>query len=1246
MKFVVRSDPFKDIRPFIEHLWITRTNMCRNLYPDEFPRGTKEKHATKEQEDEFILRHFSADDLHEQGGRFLKQVLYSIAKYNEDNVLSRAAAWAEQYESFYANPGMSVSQIRNVLDEHQGAYFPDSFLSRAVLVINYALKHLRDIQDKESTNGTATERVSPPHAAIRPRSGPGEVPQHEQAFFDAARQASFVPGHLASNTLPPSVQNHQQNYMAGPPQSEHIRHGPSLLHGQSRGNRGTPRPSQRQENRGRHRRSSGSMHSPQLPMGPMVPLQQMMPINTATGFPDFDPSVSGFVDAPPGYSPASYQMPLDDRFAPLNMHANTDYYPPISYVRAPKPRMLLSNGYAGDLDTHFQHQIPGSFNQHDSRSSFQTPNSPRIVDPHSFSRFPDERYSHQRPHVSYGSRGGHRSSFNSGRIRRSSVRSGDGWQGQRESRPFEGPQRRAHSDRAYLAQERRYEMRENRSQSDISGEHGYPPQRNQRQPQAFSSVPDTDPDWSCGPDFIGQRRVDVNTLVMTNLQPGFSGNAISYPVHANMFRFPTHADANNALGIRSMTFDGVPVTLRVPFKFWKATDNKYFPPAQARQYIESGDWYRSRIGNHGFSVSENYQLQESGMSEHSTANSEAANQPPTSQFVSTNERCDPNLSAPVFEESATSDVDDTGAPFGGYSGPVLPSLSEASTPQKYSAVAQSILDAGVDDEQASQTGPLSVSDVTSTGATPVVEDVSVESASPSTQRASSPLNAAMIEKCQVNKESPSEDYSSVSDSNKRGDSSPKEDADDSFQTAAETPEPSTRIITPRSTPAEAEKSGFEETRDATPTLKLPAEKAISTTHSSASITESDDNASISTASQSLASSLQASDKTATLRSGPKQTESLSPFARQAQAKKKDRRSKPVKSKNKTKTDLEQEEPAKAGATISASLAEYGEKDGSQPLKSEQKSETEPEQSKQVKVEIPTHAGPTGDDTKHLKNDVSEPADPEKETNVGPINLEKAETDFSKIKTVLQGSKEAEINTPSDTIIRDKRAVHSENNDPRKPKVTVDEEKHRAPNALQTREVVSKGDQKTISTLSSVTALLTGALSSMSSSKSKAEELTAQTSTTTQSDDGGSTAVTQPGVITSTTTKKPKKNKRKKKSKNTAPVREEDVSSTETLAHETPAGSPISSKASTQPHYPTGGALCERTNMLDNTLSSLGITEGSVVELGPNSVGYRATNAGSTRENLNLRGVEGEVEKSRRKMQEMAEKEALLKMRKG
>lgn len=181
---VVRSDPFKDIRPFIEHLWITRTNMCRNLYPDEFPRGTKEKHATKEQEDEFILRHFSADDLHEQGGRFLKQVLYSIAKYNEDNVLSRAAAWAEQYESFYANPGMSVSQIRNVLDEHQGAYFPDSFLSRAVLVINYALKHLRDIQDKESTNGTATERVSPPHAATRPRSGPVDLLQHEQAFFD------------------------------------------------------------------------------------------------------------------------------------------------------------------------------------------------------------------------------------------------------------------------------------------------------------------------------------------------------------------------------------------------------------------------------------------------------------------------------------------------------------------------------------------------------------------------------------------------------------------------------------------------------------------------------------------------------------------------------------------------------------------------------------------------------------------------------------------------------------------------------------------------------------------------------------------------------------------------------------------------------------------------------------------------------------------------------------------------------
>ena len=55
---IVRSDPFADLEPFIQHLWITQGEMCREIYPDQFPRG-KTGNATKEEEDEFLLRYFS-----------------------------------------------------------------------------------------------------------------------------------------------------------------------------------------------------------------------------------------------------------------------------------------------------------------------------------------------------------------------------------------------------------------------------------------------------------------------------------------------------------------------------------------------------------------------------------------------------------------------------------------------------------------------------------------------------------------------------------------------------------------------------------------------------------------------------------------------------------------------------------------------------------------------------------------------------------------------------------------------------------------------------------------------------------------------------------------------------------------------------------------------------------------------------------------------------------------------------------
>jgi hypothetical protein len=151
---IARSDPFSDLRPFIKHLWESRQAMCCNIYPDEFPRGTEGKGATKDEEDEFLLRYFSASDLHMQGGRFLKQVLYSIARFNEGNVLNCAAQWASEYKISHLDPGMDAARIRQILDGYHSVSHPDSFLSRVVLVISYGLHQLRQGQ-----NGTTASSL-------------------------------------------------------------------------------------------------------------------------------------------------------------------------------------------------------------------------------------------------------------------------------------------------------------------------------------------------------------------------------------------------------------------------------------------------------------------------------------------------------------------------------------------------------------------------------------------------------------------------------------------------------------------------------------------------------------------------------------------------------------------------------------------------------------------------------------------------------------------------------------------------------------------------------------------------------------------------------------------------------------------------------------------------------------------------------------------------------------------------------
>lgn len=125
--------------------------MCENIYPDQFPRGGK-GHATKQEEDAFLLEHCDIESLHMHGGRFLKQALYSIAKYNEDSVLAFARDWALRNRDFYEDRSMlmgmcgSVAQIKNFFDAEEAAKHPEAFLERAILAIRHGLQQLHDAQ--------------------------------------------------------------------------------------------------------------------------------------------------------------------------------------------------------------------------------------------------------------------------------------------------------------------------------------------------------------------------------------------------------------------------------------------------------------------------------------------------------------------------------------------------------------------------------------------------------------------------------------------------------------------------------------------------------------------------------------------------------------------------------------------------------------------------------------------------------------------------------------------------------------------------------------------------------------------------------------------------------------------------------------------------------------------------------------------------------------------------------------------
>lgn len=149
---IARSNPYNDLRPFIEHLWVTDAAKYRSVFTDLFPRG-QHGHASKEEEDAFIEKYFAQDIVREQGPRFLKQALYSIALYNEDRVRKFAAKWSKDNRDLLDDKD-SVNQIcspsasiRVVFSTEDCGEHDDAFLTRAIAAIRHGLSHKGKVHD-------------------------------------------------------------------------------------------------------------------------------------------------------------------------------------------------------------------------------------------------------------------------------------------------------------------------------------------------------------------------------------------------------------------------------------------------------------------------------------------------------------------------------------------------------------------------------------------------------------------------------------------------------------------------------------------------------------------------------------------------------------------------------------------------------------------------------------------------------------------------------------------------------------------------------------------------------------------------------------------------------------------------------------------------------------------------------------------------------------------------------------------
>lgn len=165
---IARSCAYDDLAPFIQFLWLNRTDVCLNLFTDQFPRHEDGTPSSKDEEDAFLSNKVGAEALHVHGGAFLKQALYAVALYNDGQVTKFADNWAEQHREWFMDRSMlmgmcgDVAEPRNFFTADEAAGHDQCFLRRVITKLRYGLQALQIAQTSSKVAQSERQALEKP----------------------------------------------------------------------------------------------------------------------------------------------------------------------------------------------------------------------------------------------------------------------------------------------------------------------------------------------------------------------------------------------------------------------------------------------------------------------------------------------------------------------------------------------------------------------------------------------------------------------------------------------------------------------------------------------------------------------------------------------------------------------------------------------------------------------------------------------------------------------------------------------------------------------------------------------------------------------------------------------------------------------------------------------------------------------------------------------------------------------------